>query len=112
MDEASQPAEGVLIHWLVRLMPWLASRNVTLYNGVKYNKATRDGLTITTSEGETKTILADTIMVVNKYAKNEGLLNALEGIVSERYLIGDASHDKSEYIQGAIHDGARAALKI
>jgi len=112
IDEAPAPFEGVLIHWLVRLMPWLEAKGVVIYNGVKYGKVTSRGIDFTTAEGEDKTISADTVMVVNSYGRNEALYDALEGIVSERYLIGDAARDKTEYIKGAIYDGARVALKI
>jgi 2,4-dienoyl-CoA reductase (NADPH2) len=112
VDEAPQIGDGMLIHWLIRLMPWLAAKNVPTYAGVQYKAITPQGLTFVTAEGEEKTVEADTIMIVNRYKKNAELYDRLLGLVPEVHLIGDAKEDRTGYIRGAIHDGARIALSI
>lgn len=83
-----------------------------MYNGVAFRGVTSKGIEIITKEGETITLEADTVMVVNKYRKNTNLYDALEGRVPERYLIGDAKSDQRRYIRGAINEGARVGLAI
>jgi len=112
LDEAEQMGEGMPLHWLMTYIPWMQAKKIGIFNGVKYQEATSKGITITTKEGEAKTIEADNVIVVNKYKKNADLYQALEGKVTELYLIGDAKSDERGYIVGAIHDGARLALTI
>ena len=72
-----------------RLLAWMQAKNIGVYNGVTFQGVTsKKGIKIITKEGETKTIEADTVMVVNKYRKNSKLYEALQGNVPERYLIG------------------------
>jgi len=112
VEEAPQIGEGVLIPWLVRLLPWMEARGIETYAGVTYEEVNREGLVITTADGERKTIPADTVMVINKYGRNDALYQALQGTGPEVHLIGDAKERPSAYIRGAVHDGARVALGI
>ncbi|NPV86750.1 MAG: FAD-dependent oxidoreductase [Anaerolineae bacterium] len=112
VDEAEQPGEGMLIQWLIKLMPWLAAKGVQVLTGVKYEEITADGMVISTKEGERKVLSADTVMWVNKYTKNDALYKALQGKVSEVYLVGDGKEEKPAYIHGAILDGAKVAISI
>lgn len=112
VDAAPQLGEGVLIPWLVRLFPWIAAMGIQSFAGVIYEAVTREGLLLTTAEGERKMIPADTEMVVNRHDRNDALYQTLQGRVPEVYLIGDAKGRPSADIRGAVHDGARVAPKI
>lgn len=112
VDEAEQLGEGMLIPWLIRIIPWMEAKNIGTFTGVKYEEITSKGITITTKDSQRKTIEADTIIVITRYEKNTDLYQALEGILPELHLIGDAKSDQPGYIVGAIHDGARAGLAI
>jgi 2,4-dienoyl-CoA reductase (NADPH2) len=112
VDEDKRLGEGMLIHWLVRFRRWMKTKNIAAYNGVKYEEITPEGITITTKEGERKTINADTIMIITRYQKNDALRQALQGKVPELHVIGDAKSDQPGYIIGAIHDGARLGLTL
>jgi thioredoxin reductase len=87
---------------------------VPIYTGVKkYKEVNKDGLVIETKDGQTLTLECDTVMVVTQYGQNTELFDALEGVVEERYLIGDANSSSGPaYIHGAIRDGATTGLKI
>ena len=55
---------------------------------------------------------ADTIVQVSSYGPNDGLLDALEGQVSELHRIGDARGGEPGYVLEAIRDGAETGLGI
>lgn len=113
IDKGEQMGEGMLMLMkMPRFLLWIQAKNINVYNGVKYQEVTPEGIKITTKEGETKAIEADTVMVVNKYRKNAKLYEALQGKVPELYLIGDAKSDERGYIRGAISDGARIGLIV
>lgn len=112
VEQADQIGEGMLIQWFLKLGPWMQAKKIQAYAGVKFEEITAKGMTITTKEGERKTLAADAVMVVSRYRKNTRLHDALKGKVPALHLIGDAKSDTSGYILGAIHDGARVGLTI
>lgn len=112
VEEAESIGEGVLVQWLVKLLPWFQSKGVDIFTGVKYEEINSKGLVIKTKEGEKKTIEADTVMIVNRYQKNNELHEKLKGKGFELYLIGDAKRDRPGYILKAIHDGAKVGLMV
>jgi 2,4-dienoyl-CoA reductase (NADPH2) len=112
VDEAKEIGEGMLAHWMIKLPPWLAQKNVSVFNGVKYKKITPKGVTFISKEGKETTITADTVMVINRYKANDALAKALKGKVPEIHIVGDAKSDKRAYIHGCIHEGARLGLAI
>jgi 2,4-dienoyl-CoA reductase (NADPH2) len=113
IDENEQMGEGMLMLMkMPRFLLWMQAKNISAYNGVKYQEVAPEGIKIVTREGEKKVIEADTVLVVNKYRKNTKLYEALQGKVSELYLIGDAKSDERGYIRGAINDGARIGLAV
>jgi 2,4-dienoyl-CoA reductase (NADPH2) len=111
--EEEQPGEGMNEHLKSRFFPWMeAHRRITTYAGVTCHKVTAQGMVVTTKEGKRVTLEADTVMVIEKAKKNFDLYEALKGSVPELYLIGDAKEDKTAWIHGAVHDGARTALSL
>ncbi|MEJ5201663.1 MAG: NAD(P)/FAD-dependent oxidoreductase [Anaerolineales bacterium] len=114
VDTAENIGKGTGIHLLVKYPLWLQAVGVAVYTGVKkYKAVNKEGLVIETKEGQEVTLECDTVMVVTQYGQNTDLFDALEGIVQERYLVGDAaSAEGPAYIHGAIRDGANVALKI
>lgn len=112
VEETEQIGKGELIHWMVRYMPWLQARGIPVYQGVRYKSIAREGLVIETADGKEKQLEADTIMLITTYTRNDALFNALEGVVEERYLIGDGKADEPLYIAGCVRDGALAGLGL
>lgn len=112
VTEAPQIGQGALIPWLVRYMPWLEARGIPVHSGVTFKVLDEDGLHVVTPDGEEKVLAADTVMVVTRYARNDALYDGLEGVVPERYLIGDGAREDPAYIAGAIRDGAEVALSV
>jgi 2,4-dienoyl-CoA reductase (NADPH2) len=90
----------------------MESKGVKILSGIKYEEINPKGMVIKTKEGERKLIEADTVIIVNRYKKNNELHEALKGTGPELYLIGDAKQDQPGYIIGAIHDGAKVGLRI
>lgn len=113
VDTAEQIGRGVDIHLMIKYPLWLQALGIPVYTGVKSMQAEKPGLVITTKDGETVQIECDTVMVVTQYGLNDSLYNALDGLVAERYLIGDAHSTAGPgYIHGAIRDGAKAGLAV
>ncbi len=64
-------------------------------------------------DGQEISIECDKVMVVSQFSRNDALYDALDGVVAERHLIGDARNtDGPVYIHGAIRDGAVAGLAV
>jgi 2,4-dienoyl-CoA reductase-like NADH-dependent reductase (Old Yellow Enzyme family)/thioredoxin reductase len=88
----------------------LAQKGVTMLAGVR-NQEFRDScLTLTTKEGEQKTIEADTIVVAAGSKQNTDLLEALKGCVPEIYCVGDCIEAGDIY--GAINEGYSIGRRI
>lgn len=67
---------------------------------------------MTTKDGENRTLEADTIVLVSRYAENDGLYSALVGQVPEVHRIGDARGGEPGYVLEAIRDGAEVGIRI
>ena len=93
-----------------KLLKWLAKKGVTMMTEIKYEEVTGSGLTITTKEGEKKTIEADTILPAEPLRPNAELFKALQGKVREIYCIGDCKEPR--LISDAIADGFKIANTI
>jgi 2,4-dienoyl-CoA reductase (NADPH2) len=80
--------------WLVperktRLFYWFDKRGIERLTGVKLVSIDKRGLTVVTSDGETKLLAADNIMPVLPFSPNKDMAETLKGQVAEIYSIGD-----------------------
>ena len=113
VEEGDVLGTGMNLWIQYKFLPWMeAHEDITAFTGVTYNEITSEGMTITTKEGEKKTLEADTIMIIEKDRANLDLYNALQGKVPEVYLIGDAKEDENAWMEGTSYDGAKVGVKI
>ncbi len=111
VEQADQMGDGMIDAVLGNLMTWFAKKGVGMITGVKeYVEITDKGLTIITSDGEKKTIEADTIVSALPLTANDDLLPMLQERVAEVYPIGDAS--KPGLMRDAISAGLRTARTV
>jgi len=92
------------------LLARLSAKGITALTGVQYQEITDQGVIITTREGETRTVEADTIVLAAGSVIDPELYTALEGAVPEFYRIGDCVDPSN--IMSAVTDGYFTALKI
>jgi 2,4-dienoyl-CoA reductase (NADPH2) len=111
LETADQLGEGIPSFYKPRLLWWLAKNGVFMLSGVTITEITDEGVAIITRGGERKELKADTIMPVIKTESNRSLFEALQGKIPQVHLIGDAK-GKSQYILGAVSDGAEIARII
>lgn len=81
-----------------------------MFTSVKYERISQRGLTITTKEGERKSLEADTIVLAAGAEPNTELFQALKGKVKELYLVGDCVQPRR--IVDAVYEGSRIARMI
>jgi 2,4-dienoyl-CoA reductase (NADPH2) len=113
VEEGDVLGTGMNLWIQYKFFPWMeAHKDITIFTGVTYDEITPKGMTITTKEGEKKTLEADTIMIIEKDRANKDLYNALQGKVPEVYLIGDAKEDENAWMEGTAYDGARVGVKV
>lgn len=113
VDTAAQIGKGSGLMQLLKYPIWMQAVGVKTILEVKEFKEVPEGLQVVDKDGNTQTIECDTVMVVTQFTKNDALYNELEGVVAERYLVGDArSVDDFAYIHGSMRDGANAGLSI
>jgi 2,4-dienoyl-CoA reductase (NADPH2) len=111
VDTADEIGEGLLeIYIKPHLLDWLDGKGVAMLPGVKYEEITDTGLTITTKDGKTETIEADTIVTALPLLPNTKLFDELVDIVPEVYAIGDCKDP--HLIVNAIADGSRIARAL
>lgn len=92
------------------LIARLEAKGVTRLTGVQYQEITDQGVIITTRQGESQTVEADTIVLAAGSLPDTELYEALKGKVPELYLVGDCVEPRN--IMSAVADGYLAALKI
>ncbi len=102
--------EGIPVEDLLRFNPWLERKGIPTYTGVNYEEVIEEGLVITTSEGEKKTLEVDSIIVTLPFLPNTDIAKKLEGKAPETYIIGSCT--EPGLIVNAIADGARIGYKI
>jgi 2,4-dienoyl-CoA reductase (NADPH2) len=106
----SELGKGMTVDDLQNLWPWLRKKNVPIYAGVKYDRVTDKGLTITTQEGETLTLNVNSILTTQDLAPNLDLVKQLKGMVSEIHNIG--SSREPALIVDAMREGAKLGYAI
>ncbi len=89
VESSDKLGEGMVDVFLLHLTLWFERKGVVTMTGVKYEEITDKGLTITTKEGEKKTLEADTIVPALPLGPNMELAKMLEGKAPEVYAIGD-----------------------
>ena len=112
LEESERLWNGMNLHLQLMWNPWIAARQVPIYTGITYEEITDKGVRIRTKEGEEKLIEGDTVMIIEKDLKNDDLYKTLLGKAPEVYLIGDGKEDENAWFDGAVHQGARTALKL
>ncbi|MFY9111467.1 MAG: FAD-dependent oxidoreductase, partial [Bacteriovoracaceae bacterium] len=112
LKEDEQLWSGMNLQLQLMWSPWIAARQVPVYTGVTYEEITDKGVRIRTKEGDEKLVEADVVMIIAQDKKNDDLYKALVGRAPEVYLIGDGKNDANAWFDGAVHQGARAALKL
>lgn len=92
------------------LLERLRKAGVNMLTGVTYEKATNNSLKITTKDGKSKTIKADTIVLAAGAVSENRLYQNMKDIVAETYLVGDSISPRN--IRDAIAEGFEAGIKI
>ncbi|MFC1858090.1 FAD-dependent oxidoreductase [Thermodesulfobacteriota bacterium] len=92
------------------LLARLAFKDVTMLTGVQYQEITDQGVTITTREGVTHTVEADTIVLAAGSLTDSILYPALADKVPELHRIGDCAEPRD--IISALTDGYFTALQV
>jgi 2-enoate reductase len=93
-----------------RLMDGLRSKKVTMLTGAICEEIKEDSVLVTTAEGKSETIPADTVIIAAGYDANDHLYKTLEGKVSEIYCIGNSA--KPRKILDASSEGYRTGLAL
>ncbi|MDO8490940.1 MAG: FAD-dependent oxidoreductase, partial [Dehalococcoidia bacterium] len=88
----------------------LEKLGVTLLTGVTYNEVVDGGLVVSTSDGKTRTIEADTIVLAAGATPEQRLRKEIEGSVAEIHLVGDCAQPRT--VREAIADGYAVGLAI
>jgi 2,4-dienoyl-CoA reductase (NADPH2) len=92
------------------LLQWLDKKGVKIISEVRYEQITREGLVVTTKEGERQTLKTDTIVTALPMKPDAAIMDRMKGKAKEIYAIGD-SRDPN-YIVDAIEDGSRIGRAI
>ncbi|MFN8533940.1 MAG: FAD-dependent oxidoreductase [Dehalococcoidia bacterium] len=92
------------------LLHRLREKGVTMLTEVTYHAITDEGLELTGSDGEWRSIPADTIVLAAGVDPNLDLDRALDGSISEVYRIGDCLEPRD--ILEAINEGARVGHTV
>jgi 2,4-dienoyl-CoA reductase (NADPH2) len=110
VDTAPEPGIGMLEYRMGLIMPWLEKKGVPVLTNLKGVEITKKGVVVTTAEGETKTIEADSVLPVAQPKPNMALYENLKDKVPEVYAVGDCS-DPSMIVD-AIRTAWNAAKEI
>ncbi|MCF8095446.1 MAG: FAD-dependent oxidoreductase [Desulfobacteraceae bacterium] len=92
------------------LFYWLKDNGVEILPEVKYEEINKQGLTITTKEGNKRTLKANTIITAQPLEPYIELQKRMEGKAKEIYPIGDTK--TPGLIFDAVHDGAKTGREI
>lgn len=93
-----------------RLLDGLRAKQVAMITSANCEGITEDGVLVTTGEGESQKIPADSVILAVGYGPNEALFRAIEGRFSNVHSIGDAANPQR--IREAINAGYRVGLSL
>lgn len=110
LETSNQLGTGMVNSQRLQLLEWLASKRARTFAEVKFQEITDKGVVILTKEGKTETIEGDTILVTMPAKPNSDLAKAMEGKVTEVYVIGDSN--EPHLIVDAVRDGRRVGCTI
>jgi 2,4-dienoyl-CoA reductase (NADPH2) len=105
-------AEGMTVDDREFLMPWFKRKGVKLISGARFVKVVDEGLVITTKEGQTMTIEADTVLPSTLLKQNLDMVDKLKGIVPEIYTVGSCTKPEPDLMVDAIAAGAVAGHQV
>jgi 2,4-dienoyl-CoA reductase (NADPH2) len=105
-------AEGMTVDDREFLMPWFKRKGVVLYSGAKFVKVVDEGLVITTKEGQTITIQADTVMPSTLLKQNLEMMEKLKNKVPEIYAVGSCTKPEPDLMVDAIAAGAKVGHQV
>jgi 2,4-dienoyl-CoA reductase-like NADH-dependent reductase (Old Yellow Enzyme family)/thioredoxin reductase len=113
VEDSGQLGQGMNLWIQFKFFPWMeANPNITAFVGVTFNEITDKGMIITTSEGEKRTLEADTVMVIEQDRKNHDLYKAIKDKGTEVHLIGDAKEDENAWLEGTISDAVKIGMTV
>jgi 2,4-dienoyl-CoA reductase-like NADH-dependent reductase (Old Yellow Enzyme family)/thioredoxin reductase len=92
------------------LLRRLAQKGITLLPGISYREVTPEGITVTTAEGQTKTVEADAVVVAAGSVPDRTLYDELKDKCLNIHLVGDCVEPRG--IRDAVMDGYRVALQL
>jgi 2,4-dienoyl-CoA reductase (NADPH2) len=110
VDTVDNLGEGMTGDDKALLFPWFDKKGVKRYLGVKFANIGNGQLNVTTREGQTLTLEADTLMTALPLSPNRETMDKMKGLAPEVYYIGDCSDPR--LIAEATSAGALAAMKI
>jgi 2-enoate reductase len=93
-----------------RLLDGLRAKQAIMLAGATCEAIREGSVIVTTAEGQTDTVQADTVILAVGYRANDDLVKTLEGKVPEVCCIGDSSQPRA--ITEAINDGYRTGLSL
>ena len=92
------------------LLEKLSASGCTMLSGAKYEKIKKEGLVITTKEGQSRTLEADKIIYVAAVKQNTEPFASFEKKIGEVDMAGDCVEPRG--IMEAIHDGYRIGNEL
>jgi 2,4-dienoyl-CoA reductase (NADPH2) len=105
-------AEGMTKDDQAFLWPWFKEKGVVLIESAKFVKVVKEGLVITTKDGKTMTIEADTVLPSTLLKQNLDIMAKLKGKVKEIYAVGSCTKPEPDLMVDAIAAGAKIGHQI
>ncbi len=105
-------AEGMTADDKAFLWPWFKQKGVVLIESAKFVKVVKEGLVITTQDGKTMTIEADTVLPSTILKQNLEIMDKLKGKVKEIYAVGSCTKPEPDLMVDAIAAGAMIGHQI
>ena len=105
-------AEGMTVDDKAFLWPWFKEKGVVLIESAKFVKVVNEGLVITTKDGKTMTIEADTVLPSTLLKQNLDMMEKLKGKVKEIYAVGSCTKPEPDLMVDAIASGAMVGHQI
>jgi 2,4-dienoyl-CoA reductase (NADPH2) len=105
-------AEGMTADDKAFLWPWFKEKGVVLIESAKFVKVVKEGLVITTKEGKTMTIEADTVLPSTLLKQNLDMMKSLKGKVKEIYAVGSCNKPEPDLMVDAIAAGAMVGHQV